>query len=59
MYVKVGKKTEVLSVQWASLVAQKVKNLPAMQKLQEMLFRSLGWEDSLEEGVATYSNIIA
>ena len=36
-----------------------VKNLPAMQKLQEMLFRSLGWEDSLEEGVATYSNIIA
>ena len=30
----------------ASLVAQTVKNLPAMQETQ---FQSLGWEDSLEE----------
>ena len=29
-----------------------VKNLPAMQALQEMQFRSLGWEDPLEEGMA-------
>ena len=33
-----------LPSQWASLVAQMVKNLPAMQ---ETWVRSLGWEDSL------------
>ena len=33
-----------------SLVSQMVKNLPAMQ---ETCVRSLGWEDSLEEGMAT------
>ena len=32
---------------WATLVAQMVKNLPAMQ---ETLVRFLGWEDSLEKG---------
>ena len=32
---------------WASLVAQLVKNLPAMQ---ETWVPSLGWEDPLEEG---------
>ena len=32
---------------WASLVAQLVKNLPAMR---ETWVRSLGWEDPLEEG---------
>ena len=31
---------------WASLVAQKVKNLPAMQ---ETLVHFLGWEDPLEK----------
>ena len=40
----------------ASLVAQTVKNLPAMQ---ETWVRSLGWEDSLEKGVATHSSILA
>ena len=40
----------------ASLVAQVVKNLPAMQ---ETWVQSLGWEDPLEEGVATHSNILA
>ena len=30
-----------------------VKNLPAMQELQEMQICSPGWEDALEEGVAT------
>ena len=38
------------------LVAQTVKNPPAMK---ETWLRSLGWEDPLEEGMATYSNILA
>ena len=41
---------------WASLVAQTVKNLPEMW---ETWVRSLGWEDSLEEGMATHSSILA
>ena len=41
---------------YASLVSQMVKNLPVMQKTQ---IRSLGWEDSLEEEMATYSSILA
>ena len=41
---------------WASLVAQIVKNLPAMQETQVQL---LGWEDPLEEGVTAYSSILA
>ena len=40
----------------ASLVAQVVKNPPAMQETQ---VRSLGGGDPLEEGMATYSNILA
>ena len=40
----------------ASLVAQLAKNLPAMQ---ETWVRSLGWEDPLEEGMATHSSIPA
>ena len=40
----------------ASLVAQLVKNLPAMQKTW---VRSLGWEDPLEKGKATRSRILA
>ena len=39
-----------------ALVAQMVKNPPAMQ---ETWVRSLGWEDSLEEGMATHSSILA
>ena len=39
----------------ASLVAQLVKNLPAMH---ETLVRFLGWEDPLEKGQATHSNIL-
>ena len=37
-------------------MAQTEKNPPAMQ---ETWVRSLGWEDPLEEGVATQSNILA
>ena len=39
-----------------SLVAQLVKNLPAMWKTW---VRSLGWEDPLEKGKATHSSILA
>ena len=45
-----------LQYSWASRVAQTVKNLPAMQ---ETWVGSLGWEDSLEEGKATHSSILA
>ena len=41
---------------WVSLVIQLVKNLPAMQ---ETWVRSLGQEDTLEEGMATFPNILA
>ena len=40
----------------ASLVAQLVKNLPA---IQETWVRSLGWEDPLEKGKTTHSSILA
>ena len=45
-----------LQYSWASLVAQLVKNLPAMQ---ETWVQSLGWEDPLEKGKATHSRILA
>ena len=41
---------------WASLVAQLVKNLPAMW---ETWVQSLGWEDALEKEKATHSSILA
>ena len=40
---------------WASLVAQLVKNPPAMQ---ETWVQSLGWEDPLEKGKATHSSTL-
>ena len=40
----------------SSLVAQRLKRLPATQ---ETWVRSLGWEDSLEEGMATHTSILA
>ena len=40
----------------ASLVAQSVKNLPAVW---ETWVRSLGWEDPPEDGMATHSSILA
>ena len=43
----------------ASPVAQLVKNLPAIQETQEMWVRSLGWEDSLEEEMATHYSVLA
>ena len=41
---------------WTSLVAQLVKNLPAMW---ETWVQSLGWEDPLEKGKATHSSILS
>ena len=45
-----------LQYSWASLVAQMVKNPPAML---ESWILSLGWEDPLEEGMVTPSSILA
>ena len=41
---------------WASLGAQRAKRLPAMQ---DTWVRSLGWEDPLEEEMATHSSTLA
>ena len=41
---------------WASLVAQLLKNPPAMW---ETWVQSLGWQDPLKKGIATHSNIVA
>ena len=35
-----------------------VKNLPVIHKTQERQIRSLGWEDSLEEGMANHSSTL-
>ena len=45
-----------LQFSWASLVTQLVKNPPAVW---ETWLPSLGWEDPLEEGMATHSSILA
>ena len=45
-----------LQFSWASLVVQKVKNLPAMW---ETLVQSPGWKDPLEKGKDTHSSILA
>ena len=45
-----------LQYSWASLVAQLVKNPPAMW---ETWVQFLGWEDPLEKGKATHSRILA
>ena len=45
-----------LQYSWAFLVAQTVKNLPAMQGTW---VGSPGWKDALEEGMATHSSVLA
>ena len=45
-----------LQYSWAALLAQTVKNLPAMR---ESWIRYLGWEHPLEEDMATHSSILA
>ena len=46
----------VSTISEASLVAQSVKNLPAVRETQ---VHSLGWEDLLEKEMATHSSILA
>jgi len=45
-----------LRVEMASLVAQMIKNLLAMQDMQ---VRSLGWEDPPEKGMTNHSSILS
>ena len=47
---------QVQSLDWEALVPEMVKNPPAMWATW---VQSLGWEDRLEEGVATHSSILA
>ena len=54
--IKKKKKKGSYEVRRASLVAQMVKNLPAMQETQ---VQSLGWEDPQEKGMAAHSRILA
>ena len=51
-----GQHGNPLQYSWASLVAQLVKNLPAMW---ETWVQSLSWEDPLKKGKATHSSIPA
>ena len=53
---KLGTFSGGIIVKLASLVAQSIKNLPAVQ---ETRVRSLGWEDPLEKEMATHSSILA
>ena len=46
----------VWTIRGASLVAQKIKNLPVIQETQ---VQSLVWEDPLEEGTVTQSSVLA
>ena len=48
-----------LSGTWASQVEVVVKNQLSTQDMQETWVWSLGWEDPLEEGMATHSNVLA
>ena len=45
--------------EWASPMAESVKNLPAMQETQVMRVQFLGQEDSLEKGMASHSSILS
>ena len=59
-YLKKQEKNQInnrtLHPTWASLVAQRLKRLPAMR---ETWVRTLGWEDPLEKEMATHSSILA
>ena len=43
----------------AAILAQQVKNLPAMQETSKMWVGSLDWEDPLETEMATHSSTLA
>ena len=54
--MEIDKYIDSVLVHGTSLMAQMVKNLPAMQETQ---VGSLGWEDPLEKRMATHSSILA
>ena len=54
--ISVQQADSITKLEWASLVAQMVKNLPAMQ---ETWVQSLGQKDPLEKGMATQSSTLA
>ena len=56
MGVHVSSRLTIILRVIALLVAQMVKNLPAMQETE---VRSPGWEDPLEKGMTTYTSILA
>ena len=45
--------------EWASLMAQQVKNLPAVKETQKMRVQSLGQEDPLKKEMSAHSSILA
>ena len=47
-----------VTIACASLMTQLVKNLPVVQETQEIWVQSLGWEDVLEEEMATQYSIL-
>ena len=52
--------SQLVNRSWASQVALVVKSMPANAgSCKRPRVQSLGWEDSLEEDMATYSNILA
>ena len=55
-HLRTHKLNPIFTFFWASLVAQLVRNPPAMW---ETWVQSLGWEDPLEKGKATHSSILA
>ena len=54
--LKQMKMYQIMKTFGASLIAQSVKNPPAMQQTQ---VQSLGWEDPLEKEMASHSSILA
>ena len=48
----------MLSLSGSAPIAQRVKNLPALQETRQMQVPSLGREDPLEEEMATHSSIL-
>ena len=55
LLVRMKEGSEEVGLKWDSLVAQMVKNLPAMQEIW-LLF--LSWEEPLEKGMVTQSSSI-
>ena len=56
MVIAAMKLKDAYSLERASLMAQRLKHLPA---IQETWVQSLGWEDPLEKEMATHSSILA